>query len=116
MLQNNQECKFYNKKYTKYDNKKISEFYYNLLKKLENLYIIIRDLFSIINSMVETEDMLMWYWVYKNVLEDNEKDENNSDDKNYDNEKYDERQEEIEDIMAEYGVDEDEAEEILDNM
>ncbi|MBR7036473.1 hypothetical protein IKI14_00980 [bacterium] len=45
-----------------------------------------------------------------------EKDENNSDDKNYDNEEYQERQEKIEDIMAEYGVDDDEAEEILDNM
>lgn len=64
--------------------------------------------------MVDTWDILMWYWVYKNVLE--EKDENNSDDKNYDNEEYQERQEKIEDIMAEYGVDDDEAEEILDNM
>ncbi len=63
--------------------------------------------------MVETEDMLMWYWVYKNVLE--EKQEYDSD-YNHDNEEYDEKQEEIKDIMAEYGVDEDEAEEILDNM
>ena len=113
MLQNNQECKFYNKKYTKYDNKKISEFYYNLLKKLENLYIIIRDLFLIHKSMIETENMLMWYWVYKNVLEEKQEDDS---DYNHDNEEYVERQEEIEDIMTEYGVDEDEAEEILDNM
>lgn len=86
--------------------------------KFPKIFILfICDLFSIINSMVETEDMLMWYWVYKNVLEEkDEKDENNSDDKNYDNEEYDERQEEIEDIMSKYGVDEDEAEEILDNM
>ena len=66
--------------------------------------------------MVDTWDILMWYWVYKNILEEKEDDENNSDDKNYDNEEYDERQEEIEDIMTRYGVDKDEAEEILDNM
>ena len=64
--------------------------------------------------MVKVEDMLMWYWVYKNVLE--EKDEKEADYDNHDNEEYQERQEEIEDIMAEYWVDEDEAEKILDNM
>ncbi len=62
--------------------------------------------------MVDTWDILMWYWVYKNVLEEKEDDS----DYNHDNEEYDERQEEIEDIMSKYGVDEDEAEEILDNM
>ena len=67
--------------------------------------------------MVDSSDIIMWYWVYKSVLEEKEeKDENNSDDKNYDNEEYDERQEEIEEIMNEYWVDENEAEEILDDM
>lgn len=63
--------------------------------------------------MVKVEDMLMWYWVYKNVLEEKEEE---SDYDNHDKEEYQERQEEIEDIMDEYWVDEDEAEEILDNM
>ena len=63
--------------------------------------------------MVDTWDILMWYWVYKNILEEKEDDDS---DYNHDNEEYDEKQEEIKDIMAEYGVDEDEAEEILDNM
>lgn len=63
--------------------------------------------------MLKPEDMLMWYRIYKNILE--EKDEK-SDYDNYDKSEYQERQEEIEDIMDEYWVDEDEAEEILDNM
>lgn len=63
--------------------------------------------------MVKVEDMLMWYWVYKNVLEEKEEE---SDYDNCDKEEYQERQEEIENIMDEYWVDEDEAEEILDNM
>ena len=54
--------------------------------------------------MTNTEDMLMWYWVYKNILEDpKDKDE-------------EERQELIEEIMDEYWVDKNEAEEILDSM
>lgn len=52
--------------------------------------------------MVKIEDMLLWYWAYKTFIESPRDDE--------------ERQEEIEEIMDEYWVDEDEAEEILDNM
>ena len=66
---------------------------------------------------MKAEDLIMWYWVYKNVLH-NEKNDSESD--NYEEDNNDdyedrERQEEIEDIMDEYWVDEDEAEEILDN-
>jgi len=68
--------------------------------------------------MVDSKDLIMWYWIYRNVLH-NEKDDPDSD--NYEEENNNdyedrERQEEIEDIMDEYWVDEDEAEEILDSM
>ena len=68
--------------------------------------------------MVDSKDLIMWYWVYRNVLH-NEK--NNPESDNYEEDNNDdyedrERQEEIEDIMDEYWVDEDEAEEILDSM
>lgn len=54
--------------------------------------------------MIDTWDILMWYWLYKNFIEDpKDKDD-------------DEKQDEIEEIMDEYGIDEDEAEEILDDM
>lgn len=53
--------------------------------------------------MVDTDEFLEQYRIYKNILEDpKDKDD-------------DERQEEIEKIMDEYWVDEDEAEEILDS-
>ena len=67
---------------------------------------------------MKTEDFLLWYWVYKNVLH-NEKDDTESDnyEEKYNNDYEDkDRQEEIDDIMNEYWVDEDEAEEILDSM
>ena len=60
-------------------------------------------LFSYYFSMVDTDEFLEQYRIYKNILEDpKDKDD-------------DERQEEIEKIMDEYWVDEDEAEEILDS-
>lgn len=67
---------------------------------------------------MKAEDLIMWYRVYKNVLH-NEKDDPESEnyEEEYNNGYEDrERQEEIEDIMDEYWVDEDEAEEILDSM
>lgn len=84
------------------------------MKNQENLYNLINKqfTFTMILQMVKIEDMLLWYWVYKNVLEKNEE----SDYDDYDKEEYQERQEEIEEIMNEYWVDEDEAEEILDDM
>lgn len=68
--------------------------------------------------MVDTDKFLEQYWIYKNVLH-NEKDDTESDnyEEEYNNDYEDkERQEEIDDIMDEYWVDEDEAEEILDSM
>ena len=60
-------------------------------------------LFSYYFSMVDTDEFLEQYRIYKNILEDpKDKDD-------------DERQEEIEKIMDEYWVDDDEAEEILDS-
>ncbi len=54
--------------------------------------------------MVDADKFLEQYWIYKNIIEDQkDKDE-------------EERQEAIEEIMDEYWVDEDEAEEILDSM
>ncbi len=54
--------------------------------------------------MVDTDKFLEQYWIYKNIIEDpKDKDE-------------EETQEAIEEIMDEYWVDEDEAEEILDSM
>ena len=86
------------------------------MKNRKNPYIINSKQFILSKKldMVNTEDMLMWYRVYKNVLE--EKDEKESDYDNHDTLEYQERQEEIENIMDEYWVDEDEAEEILDNI
>ena len=53
--------------------------------------------------MVDTDKFLEQYWIYKNFIEDPK-------------DKEEERQEQIEEIMDEYWVDEDDAEEILDNM
>ena len=56
----------------------------------------------------------MWNRMHRNILE--EKNEKESDYYNYAKEEYQERQEKIEEIMNEYWVYEDEAEEILDNV
>ena len=70
--------------------------------------------YATILHMIKTENVLMWNRMHRNILE--EKNEKESDYYNYAKEEYQERQEEIEEIMNEYWVYEDEAEEILDNM
>lgn len=65
--------------------------------------------------MINTDKFLEQYRIYKNFIEEKE-DRDDSFDYENDNSEYEERQEKIEEIMDEYWLDEDEAEEILDDM
>lgn len=64
--------------------------------------------------MVSTNKFLEQYRIYKNYIE--EKDRYDDSDYENDDSEEKERQEEIEEVIDEYWVDEDEAEEILDSM